>query len=198
MAARFLLAATLASGLGLVFAQLPLHADAESMRTKLETITEIAERPRDQRPEAVRTLVLDREINEYLKYYGPTFLPRGVVDPQLNIGGSGRVAARGFVDVDAVRLSRQRDWLDPLSYMGGVLDFTATAVVFSSDGRGAIALETATLAGVPVPTSVVEELVRFFTVTPERPNGLDINEPIDLPAKIESIFLEPGRATVIQ
>jgi hypothetical protein len=179
-------------------AQAPSQADAESMRAKLAFIEEAADRPPAESPQPVRTSFSDREVNAYLNVYGPSFLPDGVVDPQIEIGDAGRVFARGLVDLDAVRLSRQRDWLDPMAYLSGLLDFTATGVVTGSNGKAMASFESATLAGISVSTSIVRELVRFYTTTPERPNGFDLNEPVDLPANIKSVFFEPGRATVIQ
>ena len=195
---RFVLAAALAYAVVVVSAQTPLQADADSMRAKVALIVETGDRPRDEVLRPVHTSITERELNAYLKLYGPTFLPHGLNDPQLGIGDAGRVIARGIVDLDAVRLSRQRDWLDPMAYMTGLLEFTATGVVSSSNGKGMASFESATLADISVPKSVVQELVRYYTTTPERPNGLNLDEPVELPANIQSILLELGRATIIQ
>jgi hypothetical protein len=180
------------------FAQAFSQGDANSMRDKLSLIGETGNVRRDEGLPPVRTPVTDREINAYLTVYGPTFLPRGLTDPQIEIGSARRVTARGLVDLDAVRLSRQRDWLDPMNYMTGLLDFAATGVITCSNGIGVLSFESATLGGFAVPKSIVQELVRYYTTTPEWPNGFNIDEPVDLPANIQSIVLEPGRATIIQ
>jgi hypothetical protein len=195
---RFVLAVLVATAVAAVSAQPSWQADADSMRAKVAFIIETGDRVRDEEPRPVRTSFTDLEVNAYLKVYGPTFLPRGVTDPQLDIGVPGRVIARGIVDLDAVRLSRQRDWLDPMGYMTGSLEFTAAAVVTGSNGIGVVSLESATLAGIQVPKSIVEELLRYYSTTPERPDGLRLDEPIDLPANIQSVFFEAGRATVVQ
>jgi len=198
IASRAVLGVVLAGIMELGSAQAPSLADADSMHGKLQLVSDIGARPHDEQPGSVHTAFSDREVNAYLKFYGPTFLPHGLTDPQIAIGDVGRVAVRGVVDLDVVRTARQRDWLDPLSYMGGLLDFTANGVIVSSNGRGIAVFESATLAGVAVPKNIAKELVRYFTATPELPNGLDIDESFDLPARIQSIFFEPGRATVIQ
>jgi hypothetical protein len=180
------------------FAQSPFQTDADSAHAKLTLIDEAGERPRDQDLQPVRTSIADRELNAYLKVYGPTFLPQGLADPQVVIGDHGRVRASGFVDLDAVRLSRQRDWLDPMAYLTGLLPFTATGIVTGSNGTGVASFESATLADVSVPKSVIQELVRYYTTTPDTPNGLAFDEPVELPAKIQSLLFESGRVTVIQ
>ena len=198
MLRRFVLAAVLASAVAVASAQAPSQADAESMRAKLAFIDETADRPRDENPRPVRTSFTDREVNAYLKVYGPTFLPHGLIEPQIDIGGPGRVTARGLVDLDAVRLSRQRDWLDPMAYLSGLLEFTATGVVTGSNGKAVTSFESATLAGISVSKSIVQELVRYYTTSPEWPNGFGLDEPVELPANIQSVLFEPGRATIIQ
>jgi len=194
----FVSVAFLACAVAVASAQAPSQGDADSMRAKLALIGETGDRSRDENSRPVRTSFTDRELNAYLKVYGPTFLPHGLTEPQIDIGGSSRVTARGLVDLDAVRLSRQRDWLDPMAYLSGLLDFTATGVVTSSNGKAVASFEAATLAGISVPKSIVQELVRYYTTTPEWPNGFDLDEPVELPAGIQSVLLEPGVATIIQ
>jgi len=198
LARRFVSAAVLACAVAVAFAQVPFRADADSMRAKLSLIGENGDDPRDESLPPVRTTVTDREVNSYLKVYGATFLPHGLADLQIDIGHARRVDARGLVDLDAVRLSRQRDWLDPMNYMSGLLGFSATGVVTGSNGKGVVSFESATLAGFSVPKSVVQELVRFYTITSAWPNGFSLDEPVDLPANIRSVLFEPGRATIIQ
>jgi hypothetical protein len=100
--------------------------------------------------------------------------------------------------LDAVRTSLQRDWRDPLAYLTGSLEVTAVGVVSTANGAGMARLETATVAGVSVPRSLLQELVRFYTTTPERPTGFDLDEPFALPLGIRSVIVEPGRATIAQ
>lgn len=189
---------TCAVAVAVVSAQAPSQADADSMRAKLAFVGETGDRLPDATLQPVRTSFTDREANAYLKVYGPAFLPLGLTDPQIEIAGLGRVTTRGLVDLDVVRLSRQRDWLDPLNYLSGLLEFTATGVVTGSSGKGVAVFESATLAGISVPKSIVQELLRYYTTTPEWPNGFDLDMPVELPANIQSVLFEPGRATIIQ
>lgn len=195
---RLVLTAVLACAVAPASAQPPLQAAADSMRAKLAFVSETGDRPPDRDLQPVRTSFTDSEVNAYLKVYGPIFLPQGLTELQIGIGDPGRVTVRGIVDLDVVRLSRQGDWLDPTSYMSGLLDFTATGIVTVSKGKGMALLESATLAGISVPKILVEELVRYYTAAPEAPNGLELDEPFELPANIQNVLFEPSRATIIQ
>jgi hypothetical protein len=179
-------------------AQESLQADADSMRAKVAVIVAAGESVRGQAASALRTAFTDREVNAYFRVHGPTFLPHGVVSPQVTFGDHAHVTARANVDLDAVRRARPRDWLDPLAYVTGSLEVTAAGVVTGANGMGTFEFESATVAGLAVPKSVLQELVRYYTTTPEMPSGIDLDKPFALPANIRSVSFERGRATVIQ
>ena len=151
--------------------------------------------PRPPAAPPVRTTFTDREANAYFRHYGSTFLPTGVVSPQVALAEAGRVTARALVNLDAVRTSQPRGWLDPLRYVTGMLEVTAAGVVSGSNGTGVFHFESATLAGVSVSKALLQELVRYYTTTPEQPNGFDLDKPFDLPSGIRSV--ESGRGTAV-
>lgn len=180
------------------FAQSSLQEDADSMRAKLAFIVETGDRERSRPAPPLRTSFSESEVNAYLGVYGATILPDGIANPQIRIGDRGRVTVHGLVDLDAVRKSRKRDWLDPMAYVTGSVEVSATGVVTASNGMGVAELESATLGGVAVPKSLLQELIRFYTTSQERPQGIGLDEPFELPAEIRSVAFEPGRATVSQ
>ena len=178
-------------------AQDPMRRDADGMVRKLEAIAARGKRPvANARP--MRTTFTDSEVNAYFKVYGKTFLPQGVVDPQLAIEQGGRVRAKSLVDLDAIRASKPRGWLDPLGYVKGKLEVTATGTLTAGDGRGAFALESATVGGITVPKSVLQELVSYYSRTPELPAGVNIDQPFPLPSQIRTVETLRGAATVVQ
>jgi hypothetical protein len=182
-------------------AQDPLKADASRMQNKLATIVERGEKTpaRGARSTpARRTTFTDREVNAYFKVHGPTFMPEGVADPQVAIDRGGKVRARAIVDLDAALKPKQRSWLDPLAWVGGKMEITAAGVLRAADGRGQFALDTATLGGVSVPTSLVLELVSYYTRTPDSPAGFALDKPFELPSGIRSVETTPGAATILQ
>lgn len=173
-------------------------ADATSANAKLVVIVETASHPRGVDAGPVRTVFAEREINAYFKFYGPKFLPGGIVNPQFSLGERGRITARATVDLDAVRKSRPREWLDPLAYVTGSLDVTATGVVSGANGMGTVEFESATVAGVAVAKGLLQEVVRFYTATPDMPYGFDLDAPFKLPVGIRSVSGERGRGTIVQ
>ena len=44
----------------------------------------------------------------------------------------------------------------------------------------------------------LQEIVSYYSRTPEYPNGVRIDDPFDLPADIQKIDVQPGRAIIIQ
>ena len=65
-------------------------------------------------------------------------------------------------------------------------------------GEGLIRYESATVGGVAVPKTVAQELLRFYTTTPERPRGFTFDEPFALPAGVRAVAVARGAATVTQ
>jgi hypothetical protein len=75
---------------------------------------------------------------------------------------------------------------------------TATGTLKTADGRGQLQLESAEVSGIPVPLTLLQELVTYYTKSPDLPNGVNLNEPFALPSKIQRIDVDPDRAVVVQ
>jgi len=181
-----------------LMAQDTSKADAARMETKLATINQRAAATRPQQPSPLKTPFTDREVNAYFKINGPGFLPEGLGPPELAIDDGGRVHAKAIVDLDAALKPKQRSFFDPLSWLSGKTEVTAAGVVKAVDGKGTLQLETATLGGVSISKSLLQQLVSYYTRTPETPEGFDIDKPFELPAKIRSVEIARGRATIVQ
>ena len=144
------------------------------------------------------TVLEEAEINAYLAQQGVPLLPEGLTEPELTIGDNDRVDAAVVVDLDRIRESRSRSWLDPLQYLGGLLPITASGRVRSADGLARLEIDSVAIDGVPVPISVLQELVQHYTRTPDHPNGTRLDEPLPLPYGIVGLRLAPGRAVIVQ
>lgn len=140
----------------------------------------------------------DAEVNAYLRYGAGAQVPVGITEPTLNALGNGRVSGRAIVDLDAVRRQKQRGWMDPIGYLSGKVPVTAAGTLTTSNGTGRFQLESAELSGVTVPKFVLQELLSFYSRTPESPNGIDMDAPFQLPARIREIRVGTGTATVVQ
>jgi hypothetical protein len=179
-------------------AQEASHAAADRARVKIESIVAIGEEPRDPQAAAARTALTEVEVNAYLQVHGPEVLPKSIAEPEIRLGDDGRIRARAIIDLDDVRRSRPRAWRDPLAYVVGSVEVIASGRFAADDGLGRAELESATVAGLSVPKSVVQELLRFYTVTPDRPEGFDLDEPFMLPANIRRVIVRRSHATIVQ
>lgn len=189
---------TAAMSLAAAAAEVLSRDEADSMSVKIMRIEAAAAKPRAAGARPVRTAFTDREANAYFEHYGPEFLPPGIATPQVAIGDGGSVTARAIVDLDAVRLARERSLLDPLAFVTGSVEVIASGSVAGTDGFGIVRFESATAGGVTVPKAVAQELLRFYTRSPTRPNGFEFDKLFALPAGVRSVATEPGRATIVQ
>jgi len=175
------------------------RADAASMQRKLVAIVTRAELPASTvKHPAQRTSFTDREVNAYFRVHGPEFLPAGVVNPQVAIAPAGRVRAKAIVDLDAALKPSERSWLDPLAWLSGKVEVAGVGTLRAANGRGVFTLETATVNGVDIPPAVLQEIVSYYSRSPENPRGFVMHEPFDMPSAIQSVETVAGRATVVQ
>ncbi len=138
-------------------------------------------------------------MNSYLIYDAHEQLPAGVVEPSVTILGTGRVSGRAVVDLDAVRKQKApTSLLDPMNYLTGRLPVTATGVLKTSNGVGRFELESAHVSSIPIPKMLLQEIVSYYSRTPDNPSGISLDDPFALPARIREIQVERGQAIIVQ
>lgn len=180
-----------------IHAQSLSRQDAVRFEAKLATIQKNALVPAKGKS-ARTTQVSDNEVNAYLKFLAGSQVPVGIVDPLLHAAGNGVVTGRATVDLDAVRTQKKRGWMDPLAYLMGKLPVTAAGTLTTKDGVGKFELKSAEISGVTVPKSLVQELLSYYSRTPETPAGINMDDPFTLPAAIREIKVGKGSATIVQ
>jgi hypothetical protein len=170
--------------------------ESDQFRQKIAAIVDAASRP----ARAVRrTNVSENEVNAYLAYDVKDQIPVGVVNPTVTILGTGRVTGRAIVDLDAVRKQQQATSLfDPASYLTGRLPVTATGVLQTGNGIGKFQLESATVGGVPVPKILLQQIVTYYSRSPDNPGGIGLDAAFALPARIREIQVQRGQAIIVQ
>ena len=173
-------------------------AHGDRFQQKLTRIVDFGNAPRTKARANQSTQVTDIEVNSYLRYNAKDQIPVGIVEPTLNAMGDGRVSGRAIVDLDAVRKQKQRGWLDPVAYLTGRLPITARGKLTTENGVGRFELESAEISGVTIPKSFVQELLSFYSKTAEDPDGINMDDPFKLPAKINQIKVGTGTTTVVQ
>lgn len=191
--------------LGACLAAAPLAAqgrlsreDADRFQSKLTRIVAFGNAPTAKAAKPQSTPLTDAEVNSYLKYNAGEQIPTGIVDPVLNALGEGRVSGRAVVDLDAVRTQKKRGWLDPMGYLTGRLPVTASGVLTTKDGKGQFVLQSAEVSGITVPKSLLQELLSYYSKTPENPDGINMDAPFELPSRIREIKVGTGTSTVVQ
>jgi len=172
--------------------------DADRFQSKLTKIVAFGSTPSATSAQSRATAVSDVEVNSYLRYLAADQVPVGIVEPVLNALGEGRVSGRAVVDLDAVRKQKTRGWLDPMAYLSGRLPVNASGRLTTKDGTGQFQLESADISGVTVPKAVLQELVTYYSRTPENPEGINMDAPFELPARIREIRVGAGTSTVVQ
>jgi hypothetical protein len=170
--------------------------EGDRLERKIEEITKNAA---TDPVRSKRTPMSELEINSYLNFNLKDKIPRGLANPQITIVGDGQLAGRVFVDMDEFKRHRNSGGiLDPLSYVSGQVPVTARGVLRAQQGKGRFQLASAEILGVPLPKPILQELVTFFSRTPENPNGFNIDAPFNLPAKIREVAVNRGEAVVVQ
>ena len=195
--------ATLA--LVLASASISLHAalskqEADQFNAKLVKIVDFGNvKPLSATAATPQTTVItDNELNSYFHYHAKDQIPVGIVEPTINALGDGRVGGRAVVDLDAVRKQKERGWLDPLGYMSGRLPITVTGKLATKDGIGRFMLESAEISGVTIPKTLLQELLSYYSKSKEDPDGINMDDPFELPARIREIRVGKATATIVQ
>ena len=146
-----------------------------------------------------RTALSEDELNSWFAYQALPLLPNGVTQPKITIVGDGRVAGQATVNLDAVAQTRSSGGtLDPWSYIGGQVPVNVIGILHTRDGMGRFELQTADIAGVPVPKTLLQQLVSHYSRTATHPDGVGLDDAFMLPAKIRQIEVGQGQAVIVQ
>jgi hypothetical protein len=172
----------------------PSRRDADLLKQKLAGIVESAVAAHSR-----STVVPEAELNAYLVHEMASHLPRAVTEPSVTLVGGGRLVARAVVNLERVRddLSAAAP-LGSAGLLGGQLPLEVRGTLHAKDGLARLELESASIGGVPVPTALVAQIVPYYTQSPRYPSGVRLDDAFELPARIQEIQIERGRAIVVQ
>ncbi len=186
-----------ALGVSAAASQTLTQADASSLQKKLDSIMARGLQPKPPKNAPYRTFLTEREINAYFKFNSQNF-PTGVINPKLLLTGGGRLEGQATVDLTAIRKSRDRSWIDPMNLVGGSVDLKVVGTLTAANGQGRLLVESASLGGVPIPKPLLQEVIAFYTKSPELPDGFDIDKPFPLPSGIREVDVQRGAAMIVQ
>ena len=150
------------------------------------------------RPTGYRTEFTGDEVNAYLQLRLTSKFPAGVTDPSVSLLDQGRLSGRAVVDLDGIRKKSSGGWFDPAAYLTGKLPMAASGTLKTAEGRGQFLLESAEISGIPIPKTLLQEVVSYYTRSPEMPGGVNLDAPFDLPSQIQRIDVVTNKATVVQ
>jgi hypothetical protein len=165
------------------------------MVLKLDALARRAEKKKVPREKTVT--VSEGELNSYLNITLAPRMPKGITDLQIRMDRD-RLAARALVDLAEVQGKI------PAGSLGGLLAFLSGKVPLEARGRaqpteagfGALSIEEVHLSTLPIPVTMVEQLIASATKNEKTPEGFDIRSPFRLPYDLKRIRLQPGRAVL--
>jgi hypothetical protein len=165
-------------------------AQADTFARKLDAL----EAP-DVKKTTKSLVVTEGEVNSYVNYtLGPS-LPAGLTGVELQLDRD-RLQAMGQVDIEQVKrhLGELNPW-NPIKLLSGRVPILLSGrYAGSKDGFGRVEIEEVRAAGVPIPLSVVQEMITRSTRSPKHPDGFDIQAPFRLPHPVRRLRLMPGQA----
>jgi hypothetical protein len=152
-----------------------------------------------ERAGARRTAFTQDELNSWFAFRAKPLLPNGVTQPEITIVGQGQLAGQAIVDLDAVAKRRASGGtFDPWALIGGRVPVKVTGILHTRDGLARLEIQSAEVSGLPVPPSLLQELVSFYSRSPERPAGVRLDDTFPLPSNIRQIEVGQGQAVVVQ
>lgn len=166
---------------------------AEGLAQKLDALLRRSQLKKPPREKTVS--VSEPELNSYLNLTLGPKMPKGVSDVVVRFERD-RLTARALVDLAEVQAKI------PSGSLGGLLSFLSGKVPLEARGRldaaedgfSTFAIEEVNLSTIPVPVSMVEQLVVSATKTAESPQGFDVHSPFRLPYDLKRVRIQPGRA----
>ena len=154
---------------------------------------------RNQRSGTRRTSVSETELNSWFAYSATPLLPAGVADPRITMVGNGKLAGKAVVDLDTIAKKKQSGGtFDLWNLIGGKVPVNVIGTLRTKDGQGSFLLESADVSGVPVPKTFLQEMVSYYSRTPNNPRGVNLEDPFALPASIRQIDVGAGQAVIVQ
>ena len=82
--------------------------------------------------------------------------------------------------------------------MTGRLPLTASGLLITQNGVGRFQLESAEISGIAIPKSLLQELLAYYSKSADKPSGISMDDPFELPARIKEIRVGKGEAMVVQ
>ena len=170
----------------------PDPSSVESLNRKLE---QMRTRHADGAETPKRFNVSEEEANAYLVYRVAELLPPEVTNPWVRFDVD-QIHGGALLDGSLLGAYLKDSYL--ARYLEGPIQVEVLMQVFAENGVGQVELERMTLAGIPVPRSLVKRLVATNSKNPALPEGVRIDDPFPLPYGIVSARVRKGKLILRQ
>ena len=193
-AALILLAVTLSCS-GIETAKPPVES-RDQLQEKIDAVIANGE----MTPVPAKTTSFSQaEVNTALSVNFKDKIPSGISEPEVRLLGNSRLTARVVVDVDEFKRKRsKRSNAGPLNFFGGKIPVLVRGDLITRGGQGQFKLQSAEVNGIPLPKSLVQEMLATYTRSRSNPNGIDLEKPFDLPVNIREVIVNLSEAVVVQ
>jgi len=148
---------------------------------------------------AKTTAFSEAEVNSALRVNFKDKIPSGITEPEVRLLSNFRLTARVVVDVDEFKRKRgKRSNAGPLNFFGGKIPVLVRGDLVTRAGQGQFKLQSAEVNGIPLPKSLVQEMLATYTRSRNNPNGIDLERPFDLPVNIREAIINLGETVIVQ
>ena len=171
----------------------------QNANTFSQKVTQIRKQGEVDSRSARRTTFTQDELNSWFAYGAQPYLPSGVSSPEITIVGEGRLSGNAIFDLETIAKRRSSGGtLDPWNLLGGRVPVTVEGILHTRDGMGRFEVQSAQISGVPVPAAFLQELLSYYSRSPQRPQGVRLDDTFSLPSRIRQIEVGKGQAVVVQ
>ena len=167
-------------------------SSANSLDRKLQMIRQ---RHADGAESPKRYSVTEEEANAYLLYRVAEHLPEEVTEPWVRFSQD-QVQGGAMLDMKLLQAHLGESTL--MKLLEGEVPLEILARVRGEGGVGQVELESVTLAGFPLPQTLVDQLLRDASKNPALPEGVRLNDVFPLPYGLTSARFRTGRVILRQ
>ncbi len=168
------------------------QSPAESLAGKLVALQERFEMGGG---ETTDLAVSEGELNYYLSQVLAEKLPQGVTAPWIKLAKDEILAG---ATLDLSLLPDTSSDLALLQMLSGQLPVEIQSGLQTAEGKGKLELKSVSLSGIPLPRSFLQQILSSYTKSPERPDGVRLEDTFLLPYGIRRVIISTGLATVVQ
>ncbi len=148
---------------------------------------------------ALRPIVFtDDEVNSFIKYDRPAFLPPSVRDLEIHFKPDG-IHGAANINFDELKPSQQS--ANPLtarllaSIFQGTQHLTALGVLESKDGTGTLSIKDVHIGSTALSDWLVNFLIQTYV---ESEYKIDLSKPFLLPNHVTHVEFAPGKAILVR